>query len=443
MIWGLVFLSMAANAGSVERMPPEAQPESHSLQLTATQLFDLADRARDRGDYATAEVAYRALAGNPDPELRTEARFRLALMLADRMRRPRDAAVELRHILDEKPDAARVRLELARMDALLGRLGAAEREIRAAQATGLLPPEVERAVRFYASALAEAKPWGGSLELALAPDSNINRATRADSLGTVIGDFTLSDDAKQRSGLGLTAKAQTYVRIPLSSRTRLLARWSGSSDIYRASDFNDYALSLQFGPEIMWGNNRITLSAGPSWRWYGNRPFTRGWGGSFVLQHPLDKRTQLRIEAAAARLDNLRNDLQTATAFSSAIGFDRAFSSHFGGGLQVRVSRTAARDPGWSDWTGGSSAYLFREIGRTTLVLDGGWSRLNADERLFLYPRKRSDSRFRLGLSSTFRSIQWKGLAPFARLHWERNRSSVGIYDFSRQAAELGVTSAF
>ena len=51
------------------------------------------------------------------------------------------------------------------MDAMLGRLGAAEREIRAAQATGQLPPDVERAVRFYAAALAAAKPLGGSIEL--------------------------------------------------------------------------------------------------------------------------------------------------------------------------------------------------------------------------------------------------------------------------------------
>src|SRR6185369_6860231 len=102
------------------------------------------------------------------------------------------AAVEMRRILDEQPGAARVRLELARIDAQLGNLSAARRELRAAQAAGL-PPEVERAVRFYATALQASRPFGGSIELALAPDSNINRATRADTLGTVIGNFTLND----------------------------------------------------------------------------------------------------------------------------------------------------------------------------------------------------------------------------------------------------------
>lgn len=431
--------AVASSAAGAQSQGGDAKP----LQLTAGELFQFADAARDAADFATAESAYRALATNPDIELRTEARFRLALMLADRMGRPRDAAIELRRILDEKPGAARVRLELARMDALLGRLGAAEREFRAAQASGQLPPDVERAVRFYASALAAAKPVGGSLELALAPDSNINRATRADTLGTVIGDFTLNDDARARSGLGLSARAQGYARLALGSKARLLARVSGSGDFYRTGQFDDYALALQLGPEFQSGADRITFAAGPSWRWYGQQPFSFGWGGSAVLQHPLGKRTQMRAEAALSRLDNRRNDLQDSTIYAGTLGLDRAFSARFGGGLQLRASRTAARDPGWSDWTGGASGYLFREIGRTTLVVDGGYSRLTADERLFLYPRKRVDDRFNIGLSATFRAIQWKGLAPFVRLRAERNRSTVGIFDFSRRAAELGVTSAF
>lgn len=454
MRWGIAGLALLAASlqvaqaqdAAVASSGAEAQAQGGSakpLQLTAGELFQFADAARDAADFATAESAYRALATNPDIELRTEARFRLALMLADRMGRPRDAAIELRRILDEKPGAARVRLELARMDALLGRLGAAEREFRAAQASGQLPPDVERAVRFYASALAAAKPVGGSLELALAPDSNINRATRADTLGTVIGDFTLNDDARARSGLGLSARAQGYARLALGSKARLLARVSGSGDFYRTGQFDDYALALQLGPEFQSGADRITFAAGPSWRWYGQQPFSAGWGGSAVLQHPLGKRTQMRAEAALSRLDNRRNDLQDSTIYAGTLGLDRAFSARFGGGLQLRASRTAARDPGWSDWTGGASGYLFREIGRTTLVVDGGYSRLTADERLFLYPRKRVDDRFNIGLSATFRAIQWKGLAPFVRLRAERNRSTVGIFDFSRRSAELGVTSAF
>jgi len=194
-----------------------AENGEQRIQLTPSELFAFADAARDRGDYELAETAYRALSTNTDIELRTEARFRLGMMLADRQHKYREAATEFRRILDDKPKAARVRLELARMQALTGNLGAAEREMRAAEANGL-PPDVERMVRFYANALSARKPFGASIELAIAPDSNINRATRSDTLGTVIGDFTLDQNAKARSGVGLALRGQTYARLPMGAK---------------------------------------------------------------------------------------------------------------------------------------------------------------------------------------------------------------------------------
>ena len=132
------------------------------------------------GDLDLAEQAYRALATNPDVGIRNEARFRLALMIAERQQRHREAAVLPRMILDEQPNVARVRLELARIQALLGNFAEARRELRAAEAAGL-PPEVERLVRFFASSLYSGKAAGVNLDVALSPDSNINRTTRSET----------------------------------------------------------------------------------------------------------------------------------------------------------------------------------------------------------------------------------------------------------------------
>jgi len=403
----------------------------------------MADRARDAGDFAVAETAYRALAENPDIELRTEARFRLGLMLADRMGKPREAAVVFRQILDEKPKAARVRLELARMQVMLGNVGAAEREFRAVEATTTLPPDVERMVRFYANALSARKPFGGSVEIALAPDSNVNRATRSDTLGTVIGDFTLDDDARARSGVGLNLRGQAYVRVPASNAMDLLARVSAGGSFYGAHEFDDYALSLQAGPEFTMGKDRITLEVGPGWRWYGTDPYSLTLGGSASWQHPLGRRAQVRIEGGYARVDNRRNDLQGADNFSLSAALDRAFSARSGGGLQLFANREAARDPGYSTASGGVSLYAFRELGRTTAVFSAGYSHLESDQRLFLYPRRRIENRFTASIAGTFRSLRIGSFAPLARLRWERNKSTIEIYDYNRISGELGLTSAF
>lgn len=420
----------------------EERPQAPSVVLTVDQMFAFADARRDSGDFSAAEAAYRALASHPDLELRTEARFRLGLMLADRMARPRDAAVEFRRILDEKPGAARVRLELARVQAQLGRLGDARRELRAAQAAGL-PPEVERMVRFYAAALRANKPFGGSLEVALAPDSNINRATRSDTLGTVLGNFTLNEDARAKSGLGLAMKGQVYARIPAGRAVSVLLRANGSADLYPDPQFHDVLAGFQAGPEFALGKDRLSVAVGPTWRWYGAQPYSTTVAASANFVHPLGTKAQLRLDGTAAHTTNRRNALQTANVFAASIGYDRAFSARFGGGLQASANRTAAGDRGWSDVTAGFSAYAFREIGRTTAVLSLGYSHLEADGRLSLYPRRRVDDRLSITASTTWRALQWKGLAPITRLRWERNRSTVGIYDYRRIGGEIGITTAF
>jgi hypothetical protein len=411
-------------------------------QLSALDVFTLADAARARGDFATAETAYRALQSDPDAELRTEARFRLGVMLADDLKRYTDAAIEFRRILDDKPNAARVRLELARVLAMNGNIAAAGRELRAAEAAGL-PLEVEQLVRFYTNALVARKPFGGSLEVSLAPDSNINRATRSDTLGTVIGDFILDREAQAKSGVGLDLRGQAYFREGLQPGVDLLVRASAGGSFYREGQFNDVSAGLQIGPQYASGRDRITVSAGPTWRWYGKQLFTLSYGGNASWQHPTGKRSQVRVEGGLAHQSNKRNALQTSDTFSLSASLDRAFTARLGGGLSTYAFREAARDGGYSTASGGVSAYVFREVGRTTLVASGGYSHLEADERLFLYPRRRVEDRVNASFAATLRALHVGSFAPLVRVRWERNRSSVEIYEYKRIAAEVGVTSVF
>ncbi len=422
--------------------PAYADEAPAKLTLSPAQLFTFADSARDRGDFATADAAYRALASNPDLQLRTEARFRLALMLADQQHKYRDAAVILRQILDEKPKAARVRLELARMDALMGHVASAERELRAAQATGL-PPEVERMVRFYAGALSAAKPFGFSIEASIAPDTNINRATKSDTLGTIIGDFTLDQNAKAKSGVGLDLRGQAWLRHGLYKNASLVARISASGDIYADKDFDDIILSAQAGPEYQSGRDKIAFLVGPAWRWYDMQPYTTTISGSASWQHPVGRRTQIKLEGGVGHVSNRRNALQTGDSFSLGASVDRAFTARSGGGLQLSAARETAADPGYALASGGVSAYAFRELGQTTAVATLGYSHLEADARLFLYPRRRIDNRLSASLSATFRAFRVGPFAPLARLRWERNQWSIEIYDYRRFAGELGITAAF
>jgi hypothetical protein len=326
-----------------------------------------------------------------------------------------EAALLYRTILDEKPDASRVRLELAALLAQMGDVSGARRQLRQAQASGL-PPEVALVVDRYNAALRSMKPWGGSAELAISPDSNINRATNAQTLDTVIAPLTLSSDARQRSGLGLKGSGQFYLRADLDKDFTLVPRISGQGVIYRASQFDDVSGSAQLGLE---------------WRLNGDR------------LHPMGKRAEFDTNIGVSQANYAQNALQDGKIYTASVTYEHALSAQSGGSIALYANRQTATDPGYATLSGGFGLVYWHDFGRTTLFGTSNLSRLEADTRLFLYPVRREDSYARLGLGTVFRQIQLAGFSPVVRVAYERNWSTVGVYDYKRLAFDVGITRAF
>ena len=435
---GVALLGADAAESAVDNAPPRF----HTLHLTPAQMFKVAELAESRADFVMAYAVYGALEHNPDPDIRAEARFRHAKQLLGQGRN-KDAALLLRAVVDEKPDATPARLELAHALQLLGETDAALRELRAAQASGL-PPAVARLVDRYSQALRASRPFGANLEIALAPDSNINHATRANTLGTVFGDFDIAKESKAKSGTGLALSGQAFRRFALgSSDNRLLIRLSGLANVYKAMRFNDIAVDLGVGPELQLGRNQLNLEVGATQRWYGQKPFMRSARLGATWVRPLGKQTQLRLTSSAALVDNQFNDLEDGKAYSGRVEVEHAISATAGVGINALRGREALKDPGYStkSWRVGLLGWY--DLGRATVTAEAEMGRLNADERLLLFPEKRSDRYSRLSLGVTLRQLQLRGFAPVARFTIERNRSTIEFYDWRRMRSEFGVVRAF
>ena len=162
-----------------------------------------------------------------------------------------------------------------------------------------------------------------------------------------------------------------------------------------------------------------------------------------ILRRPLDGRTQLRLVGSASLIDNRRNALQDGKSLAVQVGVERALSATTGLALNLSLDRFSARDPGYSTtgWRGGLLAW--RDVGRATLTAGVEIGRLRADERLLLFPDKRSDKYGRLSFGATFRQLSFGGFAPVTRLVIERNSSTVEFYDYSRTRTEIGLVRAF
>jgi len=409
--------------------------------LSASQLFDVADQARVAERYADAEAIYRALAQDPQQDIRSEARFRLGLLLADR-KRYTDAALAFRAILDEQPDATRVRLELAQVLAAIGDEGGARRELRQAQANGL-PPEVAQVVNQFASALRSNRTFGGNFEFAFAPDNNINRATRSTTLDTPLGEFVLSDDAREQSGLGARVSGQVYARLALGNGFTLVPRVSGDGTFYGKSQFNDLAGSALLGLEWQSGGARIIPSVGMTWRTYGGSAFSRTKTADLRWTQRIGARAQSDVGFSFGRTRYVRNALQDGDLYSLNVGIERALTARTGIGFSVNAQRQTAIDPQFATTAGGATLLGWREMGRMTLFANVTARRLESDGRYLGALDRRKEWYLRGGIGATFRQIEVAGFSPVLRFSYERNFSSIALFDYRRATVDVGITRAF
>jgi hypothetical protein len=437
--------AVAAPAGATA---PSAAPQTPCTEqqgtcraaLSAAHLFVLADRYAQAGRLDETERLLEALTEERDREIRTEAFFRLGNVRANRGKLD-GAAQAYRSALEQDPNAARVRLELARVLTAAGDEEAARRQLMRAEATGL-PENVARVVDRFARALRSKRPYGASFEFGFAPDTNINRASASETVEIGPLPLELDKDARAQSGLGVIVGGQGYWRAPLGQSTNLLARSSAQGNLYRRRKFNDLAASLIVGPELLMGRSRLRPAVVGTRRWFGGAVYSDSVGATVNLLHPLDPRTQLDVDASVQFANYRRNEGLDGWQFSLAPRAERAFTPGLYGRVGLRVDRSEARDAAYRTWTFGGEALLSQDLGRETVFARGGLYRTLGDGPFAIAPA-RKDMLLEAQAGFLSRRFRIGDLLPGARLNYTKNASPVFFYDFSRLRLELFLSKEF
>jgi hypothetical protein len=414
---------------------------TRTIKTNPTELFAIADELAQRGQTRQAERILTLLSRDPSRQVRNEALYRQSLLL-EKAGAASSAAVLLRKILDDQPDAIAVRLKLASMLHALGNEESALRELRAVRSADL-PIAVARYVDRVSASLQASKAFGVQLEFALAPDSNINRATGSDKLGTIFGDFTFDKEAQRKSGLGVALRGLAQRRLILGRDLSVVARASSDLSLYPNTRYHDISAELSVGPEFRLVRTRFTAEAAVGQRWYGMKSFQRQFRLAGSASRALSSVSQGRVEASVRWSDNQMNDLQDGRGLTVRARYERALTPQMSLSASVTADRFKARDDAYSthSWAAGLTAY--RDIGRTSFNLGVEVGRLTADARLELLPAAREDRLMRLSLGAVFRQFTVAGFAPMTRVIVERNRSNIAFYDYKRTRTEFGVTRAF
>ncbi len=411
-----------------------------TVQLDRAGVVDMAAALSERG---RLEEALALLDGmTAEDRASADVRFARAVLLID-LGRAAEAEPLLRKLVIEKPNVTRIRLEHGRALAAIGHYGPAERQLRRALADD--PPQgVIASVDTALRGIRSQRRLFGSFGAGVAPDTNINSATSAETVDLFGLPFELDPGARKKSGIGVVATGEVGIRVPVSPQSALVGRLNGTARIYPNANTDDIAVELRGGVETLGRTGRITPELTYLRRWYAGSPYAEGIGGGLRIERRLGTQWFGTAIFDVRRLDYYRSRAYDGWVGSARLQADRALGAATVLSLGGTATRTTARDNGYASWLGEADAALFHDWrGGWATSVSVGAGRLVADEPIAALGDTRRDWRLRGSLSIANRKLSWLGMMPTVRVSTERIQSSIDLYDLSRTRLEALLTRTF
>jgi len=356
-----------------------------------------------------------------------------------------DALPLYRQILARRPDLVRVRLDLAQAEFRTGDDEGADYNFRLALSQPNLPDTVVDNIGRYLSAIQSRKRLTYSLNVSIAPDSNINAATASNHV-TVFGlPFTLSQQAVQKSGIGLVTTLGGGYFLPIDDGKRLRTGGVAYSALYPGhSQFDDIQVRGNVGPQWLWNDSDVSALAVVGKRWYGNSPYSESVGGRLEGSHNLTKQLQV-----SSYLEGLSDSYHTEK-YQNGFNLDQGnfLTYYFNPRTLVRLiaglGYESADSSIFENWYWRSGLGLQHEfpLGITAYV--------QPDVRATYYSgfdpmfsERRLDRMYTMKISAYKRDWSLFGFSPVVSVTYTMNRSNEAIYNFHRFQVQLGVTKQF
>lgn len=348
-----------------------------------------------------------------------------------------------RRILDANPDLVRVRLELARTLFLERKDEQADYHFRLAIAER--PPEpVVRNIARFREAIRARRAWRVDVSLGLVPDSNINSATKHETIDILGLPFRIDADARPRSGVGASAAVGASLRLLRDRPVALYVAAYGR--VLRAPDhrFDDVYAGAEAGPEFHLAGGRLRATGTIFQRWYGGKVLVGSSGGRLAFDKVIAGAWNIETTLALRRDDYSQLSEQDSWNIEAAFSADRALGRSTVGFVYGAVHRNVAAEAANSYWDARLGAGVLKEIAwglRPQLNLEVG--RQVNDAPIPLFGRTRRD--WELLASASIYKRDWNvgGFAPALRFTYSRTMSTIPLYDQQRRRLEFSVTKAF
>jgi tetratricopeptide (TPR) repeat protein len=349
--------------------------------------------------------------------------------------------------------------ELAAAAHAQGRPLAAQVWLRRAVQAAPDPALRDSAIRNY-RAVAAGNPWTVQLQFGVAPSSNVNNGSQADTVDIGGLEFVLNPDAQALSGTEITAGISVARRHPglsgLPARTGLAialqeVRLSGSARAaapeVEGDDFDQATVEWRFDQALTPATAplRLRLEARLGHSWYGGQDLSDYLRAGFGADWGDAGGTLTSVALSWERQDRLDLASRSATILRLDAGRQWRLGPEGTLGLALFLRETASRSVEVDHRAAGLSAS--RDLG----TLAGGWLSLAGGvgaewrdyDRSPYSAGGRHDLRLRLSARLGFPRAETWGFVPELTVEATRVTSSVDLYDSRDVALRLGLRSAF
>jgi outer membrane protein len=443
-VLGAALVAAAPAAAQVQKTCTDGVCE---LRLTPQQLLAAVEKLVAQKRYAEAEPLVEAL--RRAPGLVFQTRF-LAGYIAAGQGRWAAAADQYKAILADDPAQTRVRLELAKTFLAMGQYGSADKQFAVVERTRDLSPEIARTIRTVRNTIRANRPWQLDVNFGIAPDSNINNATAADTVTVMLGDtpipLQLDQQARRRSGLGATARVGGSIRLPVAPKLSAIVDLDASGTEYKGGDYDTYVAQVAAGGELQTSEaTRLSVQAIGARRWFGGPAVSRQLGVRLGGQTVLDPRRRLGLQIDARHTDALFNDQYSGWQVGAYGTFEQALSATKVASIGPYVRRETLRSEALSSVEFGSTLGIGGELKwGMNFGASVGVARTLFDAPVpFFSPDPRRDWQLFGRAALGNRKIRVWGLSP--QLNWSVTRvaSNIGFYTTTRSRFELTLARYF
>jgi outer membrane protein len=354
-----------------------------------------------------------------------------------------DAIAAFTGILYRRPNLTRVRLELARTYFAAHDLNRSEEQFELVLGSKL-PGEASDNILGFLSEIEDQRLWRINFNIAIAPDTNINTATDSETVDIFGLPFSLSDEARASSGVGVQVQAGYEYRPYIIGQSRLNLATNIQRTEYNGANFDDTIISTHFGSRLRFGKTHYDLNWAAFRRWFGTRGFNSGIGGNMDITHRLSPRLLGRLSVVSQVVNYDQNPGQNGTVASVELGASYwlsttgtirgSFGVNYDFAVEDAFENTAYRIDG---------AYTHQAPIALTLTFGASAVLRQFDGINPTFLKRRSDQLYALRFHVVKRDIRIFGLSPYVSYSFTRSSSNIALFEYSRHRAQFGFMRLF